>query len=52
MDNNTNHIIKCEIEVEASDFKEAKSQVEQMVSDYYKHYVDTTKIVQVKVNTK
>ena len=42
-----NKKVKCVITVEAKTDSEAKALVDQMMYDYYKHYVDSTKIVKL-----
>ena len=40
--------ILCEIEVEANDNQNAVLAIEQMMSDYYKHYFDS-KIINLEI---
>jgi len=42
--------INVVVRVESKTKKEALSNVEQMFNDYYKHYVETTQVVDVRVD--
>lgn len=44
--------IFCEIQVESDNVEESKSIIEQMMDDYFKHYVETTKIIDLKFMEK
>lgn len=41
--------ITCEIIVEANTVQDAKSEIDQMTYDYFKHYEEGTKILDIKI---
>ncbi len=48
----TTQKIICEIEVTADTKSEAEGHIMQMMSDYFKHYCDDTKVEELKVIKK
>jgi len=42
--------VKVTIIAEGNNLEEAISHIEQMMDDYYKHYIDTTHIVGYEIN--